>query len=128
MYGYVSLANISESAESKTTKSAADSAVIPRNTLKSSFQLRACRPRNEKCETRVALRCGSTTVRASLVDFLKGPIGYLHDRSGPFGATKTSFVSPRFDSYFAKIANRVASRKGKEKEDKTERERERRGR
>jgi hypothetical protein len=50
--------------------SAADSARqrIPRNTLKSSFQLRACRPRNEKCETRVALRCGSTTVRASLVE------------------------------------------------------------
>jgi len=80
------------------------------------IQFPARRPMNEKCETRVALRCGSTTVRASLVDFLKGPIGYLHDRSGPEGATKTSFVSPRFDSYFAKIANRAAKRRKRERE------------
>lgn len=57
IYGFVSLANIFESAKSKTTNRANGEERPPCNTLKSSFPPHTLK--NEKCETRVAVQVDS---------------------------------------------------------------------
>lgn len=71
IYGFVSLANIFETAESKTTnRTNGMKERPPCNTLKSSFPLHTLK--NEKCETRVTVRLDSNASVLSI--FLRNPL------------------------------------------------------
>lgn len=107
IYGFVSLANIFETnAKSKTTNRASGEERPPCNTLKSSFSLHTLK--NEKCET-PRRRSGRQQCEASC-GFFEGS-HWLFTVAVPLRITKSSFMSPRLDSYFAKIANRVGEEK-----------------
>lgn len=106
IYGFVSLANIFETAESKTTNRTNGEERPPCNTLKSSFPLHTLK--NEKCETRVTVQVDSNA--SVLWIFLRIPLA-IYMATVPLRVTKRSFMSPSLDSYFAKIDNRVGAEK-----------------